>query len=119
MKKYQEIWPVELISPDLNSYDGLRATEARLCPLYRDVEELLQRGADPNYGGVQASEKITPLMAASRDGFPEIVKLLLANGAEVNVKGWREFTPLKYARKGRKAAHREIERLLLNAGAVE
>jgi len=58
----------------------------------------------------------TPLSLATREGHKEIVKLLIAKGADVNVKDKREQTPLHAAAFG---GHKEIAELLIaNGGDV-
>jgi len=71
---------------------------------------LLERGADPdvrNFSGRSA------LHLAARDGRTEQVKLLLAEGAAVNMRDERGDTPLQYAHN---ANHKIVERMLRNAG---
>ena len=56
----------------------------------------------------------TPLHSAAQWGHKDIVKMLLANGAEVNVTNKWGQTPLHYASV---FGHEEVIRTLLNAGA--
>jgi ankyrin repeat protein len=44
---------------------------------------LLEAGADPDRTG---SEDFTPLMAAAMNGHVEVLRLLLARGADVNAR---------------------------------
>ena len=60
---------------------------------YEAVKGMIQAGADVN----KKSVGMTPLMYAARQNRVEIVKLLIANGANVKVKSNRGFTALKYA----------------------
>lgn len=56
-----------------------------------NVKKLINNGADVNtvYPHVDSfQDGYTPLLAAARDGFSEIVKTLLATGAEVRVEDW-------------------------------
>lgn len=56
-----------------------------LLGLYNAVELGINRGADVN---MQGGEYVTALGAAAHGGFEDIVRLLLANNADVNVQGW-------------------------------
>ncbi|XP_055974585.1 ankyrin repeat, SAM and basic leucine zipper domain-containing protein 1 isoform X2 [Sorex fumeus] len=53
------------------------------------VELLLSRNADPN---VACRRFMTPLMYAARDGHPQVVALLVAHGAEVNIQDENGYT---------------------------
>jgi len=57
------------------------------------VKKLIEYGTDVN----QASNGLTPLMYAARYNKVDIIKLLLAKGARLNVKNELGFTALKYA----------------------
>jgi ankyrin repeat protein len=56
----------------------------------------------------------TPLHSAVQWGHEEIVKFLLANGAEVNAKNHQGQSPLHYARA---FGHQRITNILIDAGA--
>ncbi|KAF8462149.1 ankyrin repeat-containing domain protein [Kalaharituber pfeilii] len=56
----------------------------------------------------------TALQGASSNGHIEIVKLLLAAGADVNKQNWQKYTPLHLASN---YGYLEIVKLLLVAGA--
>ena len=58
------------------------------------VETLLEAGADP---GVARPNGETALMHASRAGAVDVVRALLARGADVNAKTSRGFTALIFA----------------------
>src|SRR3954447_712949 len=58
---------------------------------------LLDAGADPNRGG---PHNYTPLMMAAGYGQTDMVKLLLARGANAGISDDRGFTALDYARDG-------------------
>lgn len=60
---------------------------------YETVKKMVEFGSDIN----QASNGMTPLMYAARYNKVEIVKLLLANGAKLNLKDDKGFTALKHA----------------------
>lgn len=77
-----------------NTYDGTSAIiEASRTKFYdiKYVEILLQKGANVNDIEIGKrregnSTRFTPLMAASRSGRLDIVKLLVAKGAEINYR---------------------------------
>src|SRR5262245_57603891 len=73
------------------------------------VLELLERGADPN-----DDEKGCALIHAACKGLPEIARLLIKHGADINKTDSFGATPLMYA------AHDSVEvlRVLLDAGAA-
>jgi ankyrin repeat protein len=68
-----------------------------------DVEAvawLLQRGANPNAGWAHWDSEVTPLHLAAAQGHEQIVRLLLASGADPaihdskhdsDVRGWAEY----------------------------
>lgn len=58
------------------------------------VQKLIALGEDVN----EKSNGMTPLMYAARFNRVEIVKLLIANGANVKAKSAKGFTALKYAK---------------------
>ena len=59
---------------------------------------LLDQGADVNHvsEGRFPSDRTTALLAAAKNCDLKAIKFLIANGADVNLKAWRE-TPLTYA----------------------
>ncbi|KIO52728.1 ankyrin repeat domain-containing protein [Flavobacterium hibernum] len=57
------------------------------------VKKLIEYGADVN----EMSEDLSPLMIAARYNKVEILKVLLASGANPSVKNDKGFTALKYA----------------------
>jgi ankyrin repeat protein len=72
------------------------------------VQQLIDMGADVSSGEEMA------LLAAARTGNVDVVKLLLANNADVNVKSdWKRTALMTASKKG----HIEIVRLLVAAGA--
>jgi ankyrin repeat protein len=75
---------------------------------------LLDQGADV-HAVAQNAMQIQPLHAAVAGQYSDIVKLLIAHGADVNARQQSGFTPLMAARQNH---DREIEALLLEAGAV-
>lgn len=60
---------------------------------YEMVKKMVELGTEVN----KTSEGMTPLMYAARYNRVEIIKLLVANGAAINVKDKKGFTALKYA----------------------
>ena len=58
------------------------------------VKKLIALGEDVN----QKSNGMTPLMYAARYNKCDILKLLIANGAELKTKTTKGFTALKYAK---------------------
>ena len=77
------------------------------------VKLLLDKGADINVR--ESSEGTTPLMSAASRGQSEVVKLLLDKGADLDVQDKSGKTALSYARAAQK---RDIEEMLLKAGAI-
>ena len=73
---------------------------------------LIEKAADLN--SIEDEYQSTPLGLAARWGHPEMVKLLLDNGADVNKSGVNWSTPLCWAKK---KGHKEIEKILLSASA--
>ncbi|MCK0130516.1 ankyrin repeat domain-containing protein [Flavobacteriaceae bacterium F08102] len=61
---------------------------------YVAVKTMIEAGADVN----KKSNGLTPLMFAARQNKVEIVKLLLANGADIKLKGDRGYTALQWAK---------------------
>ena len=59
-------------------------------------------------------ERLTPLMVASRSGFPDLVELLLSKGADPNARATREQTALMWAAS---QSHPEVVEALLTHGA--
>jgi uncharacterized protein len=78
-----------------------------------EVQTLLEQGADANTSGVKALGN-TALMWAAAEGHEEIARLLLDNGAAVNVKNTSNYNALMYAAEADK---REVMTLLLDRGA--
>jgi ankyrin repeat protein len=75
---------------------------------------LLDKGADV-HAVAQNAMQIQPLHAAVAGQYVDIVKLLIAHGADVNARQQSGFTPLMAARQNN---DKETEALLLEAGAV-
>jgi len=77
----------------------------------KKVEELLAKGANPNFTD---NKEQTPLMKAAYGGYQEVCALLIDKGADVNAKDKYGFTALMYAAKN---GHKDICDLLLSKGA--
>ncbi len=60
---------------------------------FEAVKGMIEAGADVN----KKSVGMTPLMYAARQNRVEILKLLIANGANLKVKSNRGYSALKYA----------------------
>ncbi len=75
------------------------------------VQELLQRGANPNAADVFQA---TPFFEACRNGHAEIVRLLLQYGADIEVFDSYHSTPLAWASFN---GHLSVVQLLVKAGA--
>lgn len=76
------------------TYDGVKPFSAAIVK--GDVEavkKFIEYGVDVN----EKSNGMSPLMIAARYNKVEIIKILLANGANPNSKDEKGFTALKYA----------------------
>ncbi|RSL73504.1 hypothetical protein CEP51_011751 [Fusarium floridanum] len=85
---------------------------------YNTLELLLKKGADPNMGippgpGPEDDFQWVPLVVVSDDGREKCVRLLLDNGANVDICG-PNGTPLRWAAC---SGHLEVCNMLLAAGA--
>ena len=78
------------------------------------LQKLLDSGLDPNLTGVE-NYQASLLSIACRNNSIEMVKLLLANGADVNIKGHGDYTSLMWAAESAKTT--EIMELLIEKGA--
>jgi len=105
------------ISGDIEEENGLRPLVQAAGRGYADlVGLLLERKADPN--NKMGDEDYTPLMAASAEGREEVVRILIAAGADVNAREllWGGKTALRYAREN---GHAGTAAMLVAAGATE
>ena len=71
--------------------ESLAKTQRRM----EDIKKLLQRGADPNYRGKWFNE--TPLHMACYGHNPELVRLLINFGADVNSENIQGRAPIHFA----------------------
>ncbi len=78
------------------------------------LQKLLDGGLDPNLIGVE-NYQASLLNIACRNNSIDMVKLLLANGADVNIKGHGDYTALMWAAESAKTT--EIMELLIDKGA--
>jgi hypothetical protein len=83
----------------------------------KEVQTLLQKGADANWRETRSWYWWAPLHVAAVDGRVEAVDALLAGGADANLQDWDQWTPLHYAAYQGLPQHAAIARRLLDAGA--
>jgi ankyrin repeat protein len=78
------------------------------------ISTLLNAGSDPNYGDHGGFPAIIAALSTDRTDRLEIVRVLIDGGADPNMRGVNDWTPLHYA-----VAIRSVDaiRLLLAAGA--
>ena len=100
----------------VNDRDGLGRTPLYLAAWVDQpdiLSLLLQNGGDPNIGA-SWKDNARPLHVASRNGHAEIVRRLIAAGANVNISDDDGDTPLLLAARCGSA---EVVQLLVEAGA--
>ncbi len=86
---------------DLVTYKVTKVSTVNVSPFclsiakgdYEMVKKMIELGTEVN----KSSEGMTPLMYAARYNRVEIIKLLIANGAKINVKDRKGHTATKYA----------------------
>lgn len=101
---------VNHVAKDKNAFTAL--TGAIASGNGEVVKRLLEAGANPNHmyeGGV-----ISPLIAAAAEGKADLVRLLIAHGAEVNVQSTDGKTALDWARE---KGHDDVVAVLRERGA--
>src|SRR5689334_4828287 len=91
----------------------------------KDVQQYLDEGGDPNR---RTEHQQTLLHIAADNGDLDVIKLLIAHGADINARGYRNYTPLHLAvdgdcntsgRDGRVATELPAAKLLIESGADE
>ena len=78
------------------------------------ISTLLDAGSDPNYGDHGGFPSIIAALSTDRADRLEIIQMLIEAGADLNMRGVNDWTPLHYSVAIRSA---EAIRLLLAAGA--
>src|SRR5262245_50299472 len=110
-KKSSSFWSFSLRSPR-----GLQA---------KDVQQYLDEGRDPNQ---RTEHHQTLLHIAADNGELDVIELLIARGADINARGYRNYTPLHLAvdgdcdtsgRDGRVPTELPATKLLVESGADE
>ncbi len=78
------------------------------------IRTLLEHGADSNYEDHAGFPSVIAALSSARPDRCEIVRLLLASGADIEARGFNDWTPLHHA-----AANDDLDgiRLLLAHGA--
>ena len=79
-----------------------------------EVKKLIEEGADVNYSRLIVVSRETPIVLASREGYVDIVKELINNGADIN--GVIEVTKISPIFIAASKGHIECVELLLNHG---
>lgn len=98
-------------STDVNAFCKLITTGD-----YDSVENMIKAGANIN----EKSVGMTPLMYAARYNRAPIVKLLIANGANLKLKSNKGYTALKYAKISNATdAYKVIEKALADQKAAK
>lgn len=77
------------------------------------IERLVKHVKNIN---AQTPNGVSALHAASKAGYLSIAKILLKNGAEINIRDKRGKTPLHYSRKYKR---KEVEAYLINNDGIE
>lgn len=62
---------------------------------FNTVKDLIAKGANVNFRTLPEGK--TPLMIACENGYFDIIKLLVENGAKINISDFGKYTPLMYA----------------------
>ncbi|WP_074408371.1 MULTISPECIES: ankyrin repeat domain-containing protein [Aquimarina] len=86
---------------NLNAYKVAKTEIINVSPFcisiakgdYEMVKKMVELGSEVN----KFSEGMTPLMYAARYNRLEIIKLLVANGAKINIKNAKGYNAIKYA----------------------
>ena len=107
------------------STKSMNATEILNLRLWMAAEEgsaaktqdLLGKGANPNWRETRSLYFWSPLHVATVDGHLDVVDTLVRAGAQVNMPDWDQWTPLHYAAYQGFPKHVKVARRLLDAGA--
>lgn len=123
LKKLETFWKYYNERPDVQEYirnDNENAILFMCQTQYLDEDKILfliQEGFNINYLGYLMGWTQTPLMLASTNGDTNIVKMLLENGADINIKGkWGEdeMTAIDWAIQSTKKSKKAIFDLLID-----
>ncbi len=123
LKKLKKFWIHYNNRPDVQKYirnDNENAILFMCQPQYLDERKILfliQEGFNINYLGYLMGWTQTPLMMTASNGNINIVKMLLDNGADINIKGkWGkdEMTAIDWAIQSTKKSKKEIFDLLID-----
>ncbi len=81
---------------------------------FRFVRELVEMGADPNYGDQAGFPSLIAALSTDRPDKYTVVEFLIEAGADIEQRGINDYTPLHYA-----AARNDLVaiELLVSAGA--
>ena len=116
LRGYLEVVQVLLdagADPNIRGLEGSTALIWAICSDHTDVAQLLlNHGADPNY--CSPIRNNVPLVVAASRGKLELVRSLLAKGADPNKSGMDHYTAIQHARVG---GFPNIVELLLDHGA--
>ena len=101
--------------PNDQNYKGDTALHKKILDV-KTVTELISNEADVNR---KSKNNVTALMLSALFGKPEVVKVLLQNGANINDLDYRSETPLHYASTGHSSEKDKayVAQILLYAGA--
>ena len=107
---------------EYSDYRGIRALSANdalalaaSSSNFKAMKALLSDGV--YIDGIASYSKSTPLCDAARLGCTRSVTFLLENGADVNLPGWHDMTPLMFACGFGKKKGLQIARQLIETGA--
>ena len=123
LKKLKKFWIHYNNRPDVQKYirnDNENAILFMCQPQYLDEDKILfliQEGFNINYLGYLMGWTQTPLMMTASNGNINIVKMLLDNGADINIKGkWGkdEMTAIDWAIQSPTKSKKEIFDLLID-----
>lgn len=99
---------------------GTNQLQAKLAAIVSEEEAEIQRlktllkDSPDLFNAPSGGLMLTPLQSAAAKGYANVVRFLLANGADVNLAGANGWTPLQYAAD---AGHKAVVEALLTAKA--